>query len=1297
MLRITAFPTAPRVVAAILIPAALLVALVFGSVAWASSHTAKLASLELSGVTLKPDFDPDETDYEATVSHSVATTTVEATAADSAAKVQIQSFDAVTGSASRDVPLSDESLNTITVKVTKAGTATTYTIEVTRIAKTNAGLAGLKLSGVTLGSLADATNDAGMTVYGSAADPIAVAYDLDSDTPGIQAMTTVTATPVLGARVATILPDDADTTMPGHQVKLDAKSGTTDADVQTISIRVVAADGKAFADHSVTLRRASGMRLSSLKLTHGDDEEVRLNPTFDMETVKYTASVPYSLTQVTVAAKAEAKETGASLVIAPTDADADTADTHEVDLNPRKNKITVTVGPSGSTRTYTVTVTRARARLKTLRSLSLDGIALEPGFSPNINKYEATVPDAVDRATVRAAAADSKAKVKIGGAGAVGGQATLVVELSKALADQPNTITVQVTDADGTVRTTYTIEVTRIAKTNAGLAGLKLSGVTLGSLADATNDAGMTVYGSAADPIAVAYDLDSDTPGIQAMTTVTATPVLGARVATILPDDADTTMPGHQVKLDAKSGTTDADVQTISIRVVAADGKAFADHSVTLRRASGMRLSSLKLTHGDDEEVRLNPTFDMETVKYTASVPYSLTQVTVAAKAEAKETGASLVIAPTDADADTADTHEVDLNPRKNKITVTVGPSGSTRTYTVTVTRAVSADATLKKLEVTVGGSKLRFYPDFEAGHTKYTASAKATTTSGETGYVVTATPTASDAKVWFNDATEPTEATGQVKLPGTGTTDLSAGLTTITIHVKAPDGTTTKYEVKITGVGTAVGLESLRVNGEKAKLDSGSATMYRADVDREVAQVTVKPMHAAAAGFTQSYSIIPVDADPDMKGHQVDVDVGETTIRIDVTATHATEDTETAAYTLTVTRAASTDAMLSTLSLSGLTLDPAFDSGTTIYSAEAAHDVDSTTVMAMAMHEAAMVDGTGAMDLAEGANTITVTVTAEDGSKMAYTIVVTRAAPPVLDAVPAFSPATASVDLAAGGGDVSHQVPMATGGDGNLVYASDAADPLSFDAATRIVSGTVTASATVVVTATDEDGDQATYTLVISVPQVETVTEEVEVEVPGPTVVHTRTVTKTETVEVEVPAPPNVIGGTMQAMATEVDGRVLITRHDGGPSLVVDIGGFIRDESLGQTYQVVRRMDGMVVRQWVSPNSPLVYQIPWSIVNTQFTVPVGVIMAIPLDDQSGSEGQLVRRFDGSGDDRIFSYAGMGQWRHVPDPATLQALGFYWCDVTAADSEFFNRISVGPPHPATMQPESMDYPSCSTG
>ena len=202
-------------------------------------------------------------------------------------------------------------------------------------------------------------------------------------------------------------------------------------------------------------------------------------------------------------------------------------------------------------------------------------------------------------------------------------------------------------------------------------------------------------------------------------------------------------------------------------------------------------------------------------------------------------------------------------------------------------------------------------------------------------------------------------------------------------------------------------------------------------------------------------------------------------------------------------------------------------------------------------------------------------------------------------------------------------------------------------------------------------------------------------VHVPGPTVTQTVTQTVTRTETVTVPAPPNVIGGTTMAMAAEVDGRVLITRHDGGPSLAIDIGGFIRDESMGQTYQVVRRADGAIVRQWVSPNSPLVYQIPWAVVNTQFSVPVGVILAIPLDDQVGSEGQLARRFDG-GDDRIFSYDA-GQWRHVPDIPTLQALGLYWCDVTAADSGFFDRISIGPAHPASDQPARSDYPNCSTG
>jgi len=190
------------------------------------------------------------------------------------------------------------------------------------------------------------------------------------------------------------------------------------------------------------------------------------------------------------------------------------------------------------------------------------------------------------------------------------------------------------------------------------------------------------------------------------------------------------------------------------------------------------------------------------------------------------------------------------------------------------------------------------------------------------------------------------------------------------------------------------------------------------------------------------------------------------------------------------------------------------------------------------------------------------------------------------------------------------------------------------------------------------------------------------------------------------------VIGATATATAVELPGnRLRLERHDvPGASLELPIGaisadgrsvvlaGVIRDATLGQTYLVVRRAsDGRIVRRWVPPYSPFVYQIPWPIVNTRYTVPVGVVGAIPLDDQFPEPNLLVRRFDG-GDGRIFGYdATIGQWRHVPDIATFQALGFYWCNVTAADAGFFERLNPGPPYPASGLPARGDYPNCLTG
>ena len=107
--------------------------------------------------------------------------------------------------------------------------------------------------------------------------------------------------------------------------------------------------------------------------------------------------------------------------------------------------------------------------------------------------------------------------------------------------------------------------------------------------------------------------------------------------------------------------------------------------------------------------------------------------------------------------------------------------------------------------------------------------------------------------------------------------------------------------------------------------------------------------------------------------------------------------------------RVLSTDATLSTLTLSEGTLDPAFSSATTSYTASVVHTVSSVTVTPQTSHGSATVEyydaGDAAIEDADGytaghqvalgvgENTVKVKVTAEDGATSeTYTVIVTRA-----------------------------------------------------------------------------------------------------------------------------------------------------------------------------------------------------------------------------------------------------------------------------------------------------------------
>ena len=214
---------------------------------------------------------------------------------------------------------------------------------------------------------------------------------------------------------------------------------------------------------------------------------------------------------------------------------------------------------------------------------------------------------------------------------------------------------------------------------------------------------------------------------------------------------------------------------------------------------------------------------------------------------------------------------------------------------------------------------------------------------------------------------------------------------------------------------------------------------------------------------------------------------------------------------------------------------------------------------------------------------------------------------------------------------------------------------------------------------------------------------------IPRPAITPTPTITPTP--------QPLIVGDSGAATAQEwPDGRLVLRSHNHGQpagprDVEIAVGwvsadgrelvyvGFVRDETFGQTYAVLRReADGQIVRRWIPPDSPLVveHRIPWPEILRDYTFPVAVVAAIPLDEHYAVPNQLVRRFDGA-DPRILAYdAARPAWRHVPDVATFQARGYYWCDVTVADATFFTRIDLGTPYPPSSSTSRTDYPSCHT-
>ena len=905
----------------------------------------------------------------------------------------------------------------VTVRSEDRSVTETYTITVYQVRtqpSDNANLSALSLSGATLSpAFASAkTSYTGRAPYGT--DQITVSYTAD-----IGAMVAIEGVnnDGDGGNDSAIMDDDDDAS--GHQIDIDAGA------VTAIAVVVTAEDGAEEKAYIVRVYRENLVKSDNASLDTAnnglalsDGEIGAVGSTaiafeYNDTTNSYPSNVRVASGVRAVSVAASTAHDGAVAVITPSDQDAET-DGHQVLLGAgAKTDITVevTAEDGTTTKTYSVTIYRARRVASDdadLSALSLSGVMLSPAFASDKIEYTGRAPYSTNEPTV-SYTADVGATVTIednngdviadADANASGRQ----VDIDAGVVTEINVVVVA--EAGAATEKTYTVMVYRENLVKSDNASLDTANNGL-----ALSDGEIGAIGSTA--IAFEYnDTTNSYPsnvrvanGVDAVSVAANTAHDGA-VAVITPADQDSLTDGHQVLLGAGAKTD------ITVEVTAEDGTTTKTYSVTIYRARLVASDDADLSALSLSGVTLSPAFASDKIEYTGRAPYSTNEPTVSYTADV---GATVTIEDNNgdviADADAnASGRQVDIDAgvvtEINVVVVAEAGAATEKTYTVMVYRenlplsdnaGLAATATGEEagLRLLSDGTTpiaaaaftynpaMRSYPNVRVPNTVQTITVEANT--AQPGAVAVITPADQDS---LTD--------GHQVILGAG------AKTDITVEVTAEDGTTTEtYSITIyrgrlvasndaelsalslSGVTLSPAFDSAKDEyiGTAANSTQLTTVSYTADVGVQMVDISV-------AATTP----IITDADPAAPGYQVRLTRGQATV-ITITVTAENEETNpTETYIITVYRdaAASSDATLQSLTLSGLTLSPAFDAATTMYTAEV-ETLAMTMVEAMATHPGAMVEGTGEMSLSAGENTISVTVTAEDETTQTYTVTVT-------------------------------------------------------------------------------------------------------------------------------------------------------------------------------------------------------------------------------------------------------------------------------------------------------------------
>ncbi len=542
-----------------------------------------------------------------------------------------------------------------------------------------------------------------------------------------------------------------------------------------------------------------------------------------------------------------------------------------------------------------------------LVSLTVTPGTLQPTFSGGTTQYSVDLTSNITSVTVSAQPAVAGDTVTINSVTTT----SSVITLGPAGTTTPVSIVVS---ESGSNSRTYTVLINRASL--AGNNSLQSLSISPGTLTP-TFDANMLSY-----TVDVANNDGS----------VMVTPTLQDLTATMTVDGQDVASGQAQsVTLNGAGSIT-----LINIVVTAQNGTQ-KTYLVTVSRgiSSNANLQSLTISPGT-----LNPSFSAGTVGYTVNVASSVASVAVTPTLQ--DSNATMTVNGTPTNSGQPRT--ITLNPSGSapsntfiNIVVTAENQVSQKNYVVVVVRAALGDNNLSALTVSPGSLS----PSFAPNTTDYAVNVANDVTSVD----VSATKAVATSVMLIGSVTIPAgTASRQETFPlnGAGTQ------TIISISVTAPNGGTPKtYTVTVTRAASSNNnLSALSVtSGTLTPAFDETTTNYTVNVATDVTAVTVSATKADSNAVMLIGSVtVPAGTASGQENFPLNGPGTQTVVSVDVTAQSGGAPNT---YTVTVTRAASSNNNLSALSVTSGTLIPAFDETTTSYTVNVATDVTAVTVSA--------------------------------------------------------------------------------------------------------------------------------------------------------------------------------------------------------------------------------------------------------------------------------------------------------------------------------------------------------------